>query len=472
MHQGLPDNDLPLTSLIVRDGVLPRVKTFCVGDYDVGTPDELICKAPDLEGVVRNFERLSTGPNPRHGVPVAKGHAKLVGTLHDELKMTDQPAIGWVDRCWFEAPFLFTSWRDITDEAAQQINSGEYRYPSAEFYLDPSQGNLDGTGWVLRRVVILGAFPPRNKQLGRLGYAGVQQFADLRFKGTKRYFLPTGRLAFIRCFSEGAGMDRASMTTALLSAGWSQEEIDAIKDDAALGVVVAHEVAKASGGATPPPAPEAGTNAESPPSKEEMIAALVAGGADQQALSAMSDADLLAMWQAMQAGATPPADVQASEVTSVPTPTPAPGGAAPQRLPTQIIHKFSDAYIDKLVQVKVDRALAVHTAGDKTTRVDAICTQLVKEGRRTPAEVAKADTAKKTPAGRVRQALERANHIKQFGEGESQLETLAAAFLSGPVLKSFTEQIPNEKEQVNPSRRKALMESTPEGRAALRAEKK
>ena len=68
-------------------------------------------------------------------------------------------------------------------------------------------------------------------------------------------------------------------------------------------------------------------------------------------------------------------------------------------------------------------------------------------------------------------ALERVSHIKQFGEGESQLETLAKAFLSGPVVKDFGDQIPTG-QSASQDRRRRMLEATPEGKTILRAQKK
>lgn len=421
-----------MSTLQVRDGTLPRVKTFCVGEYDVGTPDETICTRADLEAVVANFKRLSTGPTPLHRPPIAKGHES---NGEDLTKRTDQPSWGWVTDCWLEGDYLYTKWEGIPDSAAAQINAGEYRYPSAEFYDDPAKGNLPGEGWCLRRVVMLGAVPPRNKRLGQLVPLAFGE--NLRFRQVKRYKSHTG----IKCFAEGAIMDRAALEDQLRGIGFNDAQIESLKglpDDAFQAFVLATLAAKAGGEPAAAPAETAAAEPPVMPSPEQMIQDLLAAGVPQAEIDAVkADVNALyALW--MEKG-----QVKMSEPPSTPAPSPT---------PKQIIHKFAEPA--QLVAVKRQLASLQNQAAilfserereRKATRertVKELCKKWVDGGYVLPGDV---DPKSSTPNVYHRLMNADGGTVKKFAEKSlTDFDAAVAEIESrgpGYVGKFFSEKI-------------------------------
>lgn len=429
-------------TLRVRNGILPRVRTFCPGVFDKGTPDEAVCTEQNILEVVRNFKILSMGENPLHRPAIAKGHEESGADL---TKRTDQPAWGWVVDCYAEKEagklWLYTDWKGIPAEAEEKINSGEYRFVSPEFYRHPSEGNLPGEGWCLRRVVMLGATPPRNKQLGQLVPLAFSDRLDLPYRRVNRYKGAVGPLARVLCFAEGV-MDRAALEEQLRGIGFGDAQIEALKglpDDAFQAFVLATLAAKAGAPAEQPAATAAAEmDPAAMPSREDMITALVEKGEDRAALDAMTDEQLWALYQEK---------VMATVAASEPN-KPTPG--APQ--PKQIIHKFAEPTEVKALRATV-AGLQKQTAllfserelERKATRkntVDALCSRWVKEGFVLPGDV---DPKSSTPNLYHRLMHADGGQALKFGEKSMTAFDAAVAEIEargpGYVSRFFSEKI-------------------------------
>ncbi len=442
---------------------LPAVRIFAAGVYDVGTPEQTDYTTADLADVVRNFQRFSTGAKPMHIPPLVIGHEER----QDLLDQSNLPAAGWIRRIWTVGPILYAQIRDVPDEAARWIQSGQYRYVSAEFYDDPTQAGIQpdqavgARGLLLRRVALLGGTPPKVKTLGPVP-PPQRQFASRIAR--LRTLQPTRRTTgpkLIRCFAE-VTMDRKALEQIALGKGFSRAFLDLLSDDQLQAMC--NDLAAQATVQTPP---AASTNADpmTPAAgRDQMIAALVALGQDPDALASLSDQDLAALYQQMSA--TAPAPMQNADGTTPPPAmapaTPAASPSMPPGAPSQVILKYCEA----LIKVRVARALAEQAGQDAKSRIKQFCDEQVKAGRLTPAQV-------EPGKGIVALALEKASAVKKFGEQESDLDRLMNLIRqTAPAGRKFSEQMPSAKPGQGDERRRRLLAATPEGREILRNEAK
>jgi len=328
------------------------------------------------------------------------------------LKNTGIPAMGWATRVWRSGLKLLADFADVPAIVANAIAAKAYRKVSSEVYDEPPAGSPAGCkGKMLRRVALLGGELPQIKTLADLpqptGFADISVaalFADLPSAQAKCHTTPVTGWTLGKAtrhqrangsftvFYEVQTMDRAAMTTALLAAGWSQDEIDAIKDDAALGVVVAHCMKPAGGAPAPEPAEPASDNADMP-APDVMIQDLVAMGAGTaEELAMLSPEDLAALWQekkgATMADPTPAAVVQATPRQPSPAPT---APAIPSGQPSKIIMQYNEARNQlKSIQDQIaasERLSKKRLEDEKRATVDTFCERMVKAGKLLPAEL-------------------------------------------------------------------------------------
>jgi hypothetical protein len=128
----------------------------------------------DLDDMVANFRKLSTGNTPLHRPPVKIGHReqqhKLDEDGHPEPKPDEshEPAAGWVSRLWRRGNVLMADIDDMAPAEAKAISQRRFRKTSAEIY-DPDQATAVGIkghkGMVFRSLAYLGADPPAVKGL-------------------------------------------------------------------------------------------------------------------------------------------------------------------------------------------------------------------------------------------------------------------------------------------------------------------
>jgi len=419
--------------------------------FQAGTHRGEVYTEADLDAMARNFAAARGTIDP----PLVVGHEEHQPLAEGTgLDNTGIPAMGWVSRVWRQGSKLFADFAGVPKLLADAIRNRLYRKVSAEIYDEPPEGSPPGCkGKMLRRVALLGGELPQVKSLADL--PGPEQFGerrggDLRPRGGAWQTGPaltgwrltgaatsTRRGKLLQTFSEAQPMDREAMTTALLAAGWSQEEIDAIKDDAALGVIVAHTMQGAAPveAAEPGEAAPAVTDNADMPTPDQMIADLVALGMDQAQLQAMSPEDLMALWQEKK-GTTMAATQPAAVVTRPVEPT-APAPAAPK----QVTYKFAEDRLNA-IEVRFARAeqmSAKRLADEKLASVKAFCERMKAAGKLLPAE---------EEAGMVDFAMSLdAVAVRKFSDGKSgtQLDRWMAQIEARPELVKFGERLKQPK---------------------------
>lgn len=290
---------------------LPGVRLFGSGQYrGKPWPPSSILRAAD--NAAKLGDKLLVPPGVAQPLVPDGGVGHGVGNF-DWLKDDTAPAAGWVDPKSVKAVpdpdypgqlILVGDVVNVPPETAAKIKSGQYRYGSAELYENFIDDFGKSYGPALRRFVILGAEVPQVKRLGPLPMpvpmAELMVFAE---PASTKAVLAFSFLAF----SERSAMDRAAATAAIKAAmpGLSQATLDSLSDDQ-LKDMVANLPQPAEAPAAPavpnadaPPAPAAA------PSRDEMIAALVAAGQDQATVTAMDDATLAAAYAAITAAPAP-----------------------------------------------------------------------------------------------------------------------------------------------------------------------
>lgn len=130
----------------------------------------------DLDDMVSNFQRYSTGEDARLEVPAVIGHGEDQEKLkqlkeqdpdeedEDELSKSDIPAAGWCKRIYREGNILKGDFSDVNPDVAKLIKGKRYKKISAEIY-DEEQHPFKGKGKMLRRVALLGGDLPQVKGL-------------------------------------------------------------------------------------------------------------------------------------------------------------------------------------------------------------------------------------------------------------------------------------------------------------------
>lgn len=271
---------------------LPGVRLFASGYYP-GQPQ------PDwppakVRAIAAESKRLGPSGVSLLIPPAVLGHEEDQDWLED----TSLPAAGWVDPDTVKAEpdpefpghvILTGDIVDVPDKVkTEQLDTGAYKFGSVEFYT-PKDDFGKPQGLTIRRFGLLGGgSTPNVKRLGPLPKPvpmpnGVAKFAE----PTKTATVPRpGEGAILLAFSERQSMDRTQLLDAIKAAmpGLSQAVCDAMTDDQ-LKELVAN---------LPKPAPTPTPVAMAEPTKDEMIASLVAAGQDQATVAAMNDADLKA----------------------------------------------------------------------------------------------------------------------------------------------------------------------------------
>ena len=482
----IPDGSRPLQA---KEGRLEGVELFTAGLHGQGSPEEDVYTEQDLLDAARNFDALPIE------VPIAIGHEEKQELLE---KVTGRPAGGWAEKTWRQGDTLYADFGGIPEVVGQWINDGLYRFVSVEFYTRPPD-DLPGSGLVLRRVALLGATPPKVKGLREL--------------------------PFVQYFAEKFTMDRDTMLKLAAGCGLGQEFLDSLSDDQ-LGLLVADMAAKsqpaagADAGAGVTTNADAGAGGDSgagaggdagtggSPSRDQMIQELIEMGQDPQALTAMDDASLAAMYQQlkggqpnlpvgkmgegsdcppekkMSEGAAAGADAGAAAnqtLASVPQVNTTRGlPAMPALNPTQVVFKYGEVMLAKLKAAEASLDAKIKAADDQANRrvgeerkatINVFCERMVKAGKLTPAQV-------EPGKGSVRLRLERADSVKKFSEGaakdKTELELQMAEIEAGPVVKRFGEQLQDpagaRQQTLSDERRRRMLGSNPLGQAILKEE--
>lgn len=200
----------------------------------------------DLDAMVENFRRNSSGANPRLRVPAVLGHDEDQVTLRG----SGLPAAAWCSRLWREGDRLKADFQDVPPQVMRLLRGRAYRKVSAEVYDEPPAG-LRGKGKTLRRVAFLGGDIPQIKNLEDIPVpdAMSEQFdggppVRVKFRDWKR--MPDGAFA---CFSEvvgGPGMNRDEVLALLQQHGMDVSQVtEAVPDSVLMEIVRICDAAKA-----------------------------------------------------------------------------------------------------------------------------------------------------------------------------------------------------------------------------------
>lgn len=394
----------------------------------------------DLDAMVANFQRFRGRLDP----PVVIGHEEsqpLSWGLRGLAENTGNPAVGWVTDLWRVGPKLYADVDAIHPRIAELIRARAYRKVSAEVYdRDDDSHGLPATGCVFRRLALLGGELPQVKDLADFpvpepsAFSAAPQGHDgacschLRRYAERR--LPGGTY---EVFFEVQPMDRTQLEDQLRQLGYTDEMLAALEKlpDEDFQKFVTMLLAKEAGIPTAPsPEGEPTALAEWPEGmdRQAVLDWLVAQGEDPAALEALSDDDLLALYQQKQAAPTqmseppdpnpepepepepldePEEDEPVPESVTPPPaarrPAPAPAPAPTPRQITKTV-KFSEADRRALV-ADLRRELARETAAfkaeaererrarrrrateEKRARIRTFCETMVKEGKVSPAEM-------------------------------------------------------------------------------------
>jgi hypothetical protein len=401
---------------------------------DVGTHRGDDYTLADLRDIERNF-RVAVGlVDP----PVVIGHEERQPLVDGLAENTGEPAVGWITALRVERrkgadgkvrPVLLADLHHVHPEIAALINARAYRKVSPEIYGEdgyPEDAPPAWHGKALRRLALLGGQLPHIKTLRDLP---AVRFGETPKDGHKRATLRrAGRRRTAdgkgwAVFSEVTPMDRATLEDQLKSlpqGAWSDAMIEAAKplsddDFMALANAALAQAAGADtgggGAATDTGAGAATGMVEWPPeapSRDEVIAQLVAAGQDQATLDAMTDEELLAEWQKMNGGTAGAAPMsETNKPAKAGTLLTAAQFAEVRTLLTQVPRARQE-----LAALQADTAR--RKKAERAGAVKAYCERWVRDGFIVPAD---ADPASKAPNLYRRLMLADGTRVKKYGEG-------------------------------------------------------
>lgn len=487
--------------------IIPHVHIFTAGPWK-----GYHYRLSDLDDMVRNFAEFSSGPNPLLEVPFIIGH-------EEDQDFTGIPAMGWVKTLEREGRDLFGDVEQIFPSIARLVEAGAYRHVSPEIY--PPDSPPEGVpirGCALRRLAALGGQLPHIKQLADMPdpIEEFEEFADYTWQAPPPSRLTARRAVWQSgsrtwaCYAEVTRMADTAMRDAVVAAIRAKmpdlsEDFLASLDDDQLTMLAGQ--GSEGGTATPPaeePAPAAmddmGMGVVSPDAggaviwpegmdRQAVEQALVAEGEDPAALQAMSDQDLLDLWEKKKGA--PMSEAMPWEVDAVTTPTqtqtqtPA-APAQPKKVVTATTQHFSEAVRAEAralvaqetagLRAELAKERASRQANEKASRgklIQTFCEVLVKEGRVMPADVEHGKDGK--PIGPVALSLWHADAVRKFSDGKSALEQLMDAYARRAPVRRFGELVADPIQQaagaMTAERREHLLSLTPKGKAVLAKER-
>lgn len=394
----------------------------------------------DLQQIYGNYLALSVAKNgeqPYLRCPVVIGHEED----QQVLKRSDLPAAGWLEpnlqyvSTGPNSAKLTVPFGEIPDDVAGWVNDKQYRHVSSEVYDDFVDHAGVHHGLTLRRVALLGAEPPAQKQLAEL--PPVVRMAD----GQKT--------TVVRFSDQGSGgMNRDQMLQLVKASGapLTPKFLDSLSDEQLAELITSLN----SGGQ---PAPDA-ANPGTPPAPDA---------------GQMSD------------GGTP-------APAPAPAPSPAPANPVPAGSPSQVILKYADAQARRVLNMTqaAENLAQKRLADEKSRTVHAFCERWVKEGKLTPAEIDRSVDPKtklpKNPAN-VHDRLMRAdnlNKVHRFGDRAelmSEFDLQVAEIEARQPVHRFSEQVADHvpgqpgRRHLTPERRAELLGSSVLGRSIIAKEK-
>ncbi len=215
----------------------------------------------DLDDMVRNFKRFSTGAKPLVRVPAVLGHEET----QEFLERSDLPSAGWPARVYRDGATLKADFGDLPPSVARLLKGRAYRTVSAEVYDEPPEG-VPGSGKMLRRIAFLGGDIPQIKTLADIPVP-AEHYAERGPDGklcTLTFRSRAPHRGAFTLFFEASPMDRAAMLAELGKLGMDTAAITDAVPDAVLGEML--RIANAGKAA---PEPDAAMDDEDPEAKKK-----------------------------------------------------------------------------------------------------------------------------------------------------------------------------------------------------------
>jgi hypothetical protein len=185
----------------------------------------------DLDQMVGNFRKYSSGGQPALRVPAVIGHEED----QEYLERSDLPAAGWCERVYREGPKLKADFGDVPAKVTRLLKGKAYRTVSSEVY-DAVPDGLPGAGTpgkMLRRVAFLGGEIPQVKSLADIPTPeehrdkSKYEAVPLKFSEARPFL-----------FAEDSLMDRAAMLKELEQMGFSADAFPEVVPDATLAEIL------------------------------------------------------------------------------------------------------------------------------------------------------------------------------------------------------------------------------------------
>lgn len=348
---------------------LPGVRLFASGHY----PGQPIPDWPPakVDAIAAECKRLGPGGVCMILPPAVLGHEENQDWLAD----TSLPAAGWVDPDSVhtipddEYPghrVLIGDVVDVPEEVKILLDSGKYKFGSGEFY-QPKDDFGRPQGMTLRRFGLLGGGTiPNVKRLGPLPKPVEMPGGVAKFGEHASVAVRPGEVAV--AFAERQSMDRTQLIVAM-KAGFpsvSQATLDILSDDQLKEFVMSVPAPTTPAAPVVPAVPPAvATMAE--PTRDEMIAALVAAGQPQDVVAAWSDADVKAAYDLIK----PP--VAALDD--------APKDKPDDKKPDEVAAKMGEVLAKmKADQVEFHRFSEQQRRELKLAKVEPVCAKLIHDG--------------------------------------------------------------------------------------------
>lgn len=429
----------------VADAVEPTSTMDDIASFRAGVQNGIPYTREQLAEAVDNFNRFSDGSPPWYVPYLSINH-------------NDGYAFGSIVAARMDGDVLRLSAEDIPLPVAQAVKAGRLRSPSIEFFgpkLD-DDGNVvdafrdeDGEmvpGLVIKCLTFLGNIPPAVKGLGPLP-TPVRKFSH-----------SAGELPVVK-FS-GESMDRQAMMTALQAAGMDTASItDAVPDEVLKAILDTIQQAANEPDADNKFSDDAGDNDDE---KKKMAAGM--GSKDFAGSNEIRGSNQAGQIKAMNA--KDPWDGEDRKDYN--------DYKNSDNLPSSV-KKFADQL---QAEVKQLRGIVRTLQGEGAVQRDAVKRGIVKVFMD---EVCGGRTPRVAPANRevTEKLLMKCSHaeVRAFADGSkktgTELEEMMAAIRSGPVVRTFGDQLADPAASVSgmsPERRKQLLSHTPEGKAVVRRE--
>jgi hypothetical protein len=392
----------------------------------------------DLDDMARNFKLARGVIDP----PLVTGHDEEQAFLEG----SGLPAAGWLVRVYRRGAKLFGDFGGVPRSIAKLINARAYKKVSVEIYDEdqhPEDTPAACKGKIVRRVALLGAELPQVKTLADLPLAEYSEAPPVcrpwRLLGSVDS-IKAGNLTRVTCFAEGATMAADETTAAMVSAikaaepDLSDEFLASLTADQLTILLTDVSGGGSEGTENGTPATDAAAQAEWPEgvTRDSAIADLVAAGEDQATLDAMSDDEILALWQEKVGGAAPMSET----ATNRPAPV----------SPLVVARRFAE--LDRRLKAAESRAKAIdkesqrRAKAERARTVEAYCERWAREGYVLPREV---DRGAKVPNLYHRLMAADGTRVQKFGETQATAFDAAVAEIEerGPgfVRRFFSEKL-------------------------------